>query len=56
MTDFIEKCESEIAVEVYRWCDGSYREDQDMFRFSGIFRDVTLSSLKVEGKAVLRDS
>ena len=31
-----------LAVEVYRWCDGSYFEDQDMFRFSGIFRDVTL--------------
>lgn len=31
-----------LAVEVYRWCDGSYLEDQDMFRFSGIFRDVTI--------------
>ena len=34
--------ENVLAVEVYRWCDGSYLEDQDMFRFSGIFRDVTL--------------
>lgn len=33
-----------LAVEVYRWSDGSYLEDQDMFRFSGIFRDVTLVS------------
>ena len=33
-----------LCVEVYRWCDGSYFEDQDMFRFSGIFRDVTLYS------------
>lgn len=31
-----------LAVEVFRWCDGSFLEDQDMFRFSGIFRDVTL--------------
>lgn len=31
-----------IAVEVYRWCDGSYLEDQDFWRMSGIFRDVTL--------------
>ena len=31
-----------IAVEVYRWSDGSYLEDQDMWRLSGIFRDVTL--------------
>jgi beta-galactosidase len=33
-----------LAAEVYRWCDGSYLEDQDMFRFSGIFRDVFLYS------------
>lgn len=33
-----------LAVEVYRWSDGSYLEDQDMFRFSGIYRDVTLFS------------
>ncbi len=31
-----------LAVEVYRWSDGSYLEDQDFFRFSGIYRDVTL--------------
>lgn len=31
-----------IAVEVYRWSDGSYIEDQDFWRMSGIFRDVTL--------------
>ncbi len=31
-----------LAVEVYRWSDGSYLEDQDMWRFSGIFRDVRL--------------
>lgn len=33
-----------IAVEVYRWCDGSYLEDQDFWRLSGIFRDVYLTS------------
>ncbi|MCW5941748.1 MAG: DUF4981 domain-containing protein [Fimbriimonadaceae bacterium] len=33
-----------LAVEVYRWCSGSYLEDQDMFRFGGIFRDVELLS------------
>ncbi len=31
-----------LAVEVYRWCDGSYLEDQDMWRLSGIERDVFL--------------
>jgi beta-galactosidase len=33
-----------LAVEVYRWSDGSLVEDQDMFRLSGIFRDVSLWS------------
>lgn len=33
-----------IAVEVYQWSDGSYLEDQDMWRFAGIFRDVFLYS------------
>ena len=31
-----------LAVEVFRWCDGSYLEDQDFWRMSGIFRDVYL--------------
>lgn len=42
----ITKClkdgNNQLSVEVYRWCDGSYLEDQDMFRYSGIYRDVTL--------------
>lgn len=33
-----------LAVEVYRWSDGSYLEDQDMWRLSGIYRDVFLYS------------
>ncbi len=41
--------ENTLAVEVYRWCDGSYVEDQDMFRFSGIFRDVSLWAKPKEG-------
>jgi beta-galactosidase len=36
--------ENQLAVEVFRWNDGSYLEDQDFFRLSGIFRDVTLWS------------
>lgn len=40
ITDFLTKGENSIAVEVYRWCDGSYLEDQDMWRLSGIFRSV----------------
>lgn len=34
-----------IAVQVFRWSDGSYLECQDMFRMSGIFRDVTLYNI-----------
>ena len=49
----ITKClkdgENLLAVEVYRWCDGSYLEDQDLYRFSGIFRDVTLWSMPKDG-------
>ena len=32
-------------MEVYRWSDGSYLEDQDMWRLSGIYRDVYLLSI-----------
>ena len=42
ITPYVKPGENQIAVEVYRWCDGSYLEDQDMFRLSGIFRDVYL--------------
>ena len=38
--------ENLVCVEVYRWCDGSYIEDQDMFRLSGIHRDVYLEARK----------
>lgn len=36
---------NKLAVQVFRWCDGSYLEDQDMFRMSGIYRDVTLTAV-----------
>jgi len=42
ITSFIRPGENKLAVEVYRWSDGSYLEDQDMWRLSGIFRDVDL--------------
>lgn len=44
ITPYLEKRNNVLAVEVYRWCDGSYIEDQDMWRLSGIFRDVYLFS------------
>lgn len=42
ITRYIQEGSNILAVEVYRWSDGSYLEDQDMWRFSGIFRDVFL--------------
>jgi len=42
ITQYLHSGENVLAVEVFRWSDGSYLEDQDMFRLSGIFRDVYL--------------
>ena len=42
VTKFLRAGKNKLAVEVYRWCDGSYLEDQDMWRLSGIFREVQL--------------
>ncbi len=42
VTSYMRKGKNKIAVEVYRWSDGSYLEDQDMWRLSGIFRPVEL--------------
>ncbi|MBK7228512.1 MAG: DUF4981 domain-containing protein [Ignavibacteriales bacterium] len=48
ITEFIEEKNNQITVLVTRWSSGSYLEDQDMWRYSGIFRDVYLySKLKV---------
>ncbi len=44
ITKFLQPGENLIAVENFRWSDGSYLEDQDMWRMSGIFRDVYLWS------------
>ncbi len=45
ITSYVTAGENLLTVEVYRWCDGSYLEDQDMFRFGGIFRDVWLIAM-----------
>ncbi|MBW7862921.1 MAG: DUF4981 domain-containing protein [Candidatus Hydrogenedentes bacterium] len=44
ITPYLKPGENTLAAEVYRWCDGSYLEDQDFWRFSGIFRPVCLYS------------
>jgi beta-galactosidase len=44
ITGFVKKGKNTVSVEVYRWCDGSYLENQDAWRMSGIERDVFLYS------------
>jgi len=44
ISSYIKEGPNSLAVQVMRWCDGSYLEDQDMWRFSGILRDVHLQS------------
>jgi len=44
ITKFLKPGQNLLAVENFRWCDGSYLEDQDFWRMSGIFRDVYLWS------------
>ncbi len=45
ITSFLKKGENLIAVQVFRWHDGSYIEDQDFWRLSGIERNVSLQAL-----------
>ena len=53
VTDFVAADGSAnlLAVKVRKWCDGSYYEDQDMIRYAGIFRDVTLYAEPKDGIA-----
>ena len=44
LTGILHKGVNRFRVLVFKWCDGSYLEDQDKFRFSGIFREVYLLS------------
>ncbi|QJD82233.1 glycoside hydrolase family 2 TIM barrel-domain containing protein [Cohnella herbarum] len=45
LTPYLIEGENKLAVEVYRWCDASWLEDQDFWRMSGIFRDVYLFAM-----------
>ncbi|MFO8002030.1 MAG: glycoside hydrolase family 2 TIM barrel-domain containing protein, partial [Marinilabilia sp.] len=42
ITDYLRAGENTLSVEVFKWCDGSYLEDQDFWRLGGITRDVFL--------------
>lgn len=52
ITKFLRKGDNKLAVQVFRWSDGSYLECQDMFRMSGIFRNVYLYNVPM---AAVRD-
>jgi beta-galactosidase/beta-glucuronidase len=45
ITAYLHDGQNSLAVQVYQWSDGSYMEDQDMWRLSGIFRDVYLVAI-----------
>ena len=59
ITKFVKEGENLIALEIFRWCDGTYLEDQDFFRFSGLARDIyvysrekkRLENIRVKGSA-----
>ena len=51
ITEFVKTGENDITVRVYKWSDGTYLEDQDMWWLSGIYRDVEL--INEEKNAVL---
>ena len=42
ITEYVKAGKNQITVEVFRYTDGTYLEDQDMFRYGGIFREVYL--------------
>lgn len=45
LTNFLVSGDNFLAIETYKYCDGSYLEDQDYWRFSGIFRDVFIRAV-----------
>ncbi len=65
ITELVREGENEVLCKVRKWCSGSYLEDQDFFRFNGIFRDVYLLSrpqghlvdisIVTEGNRILAD-
>ena len=44
LTKYVKTGENLIALEIFRWCDGTYMEDQDFWRFTGLSRDVYVYS------------
>ena len=52
LTNYLKPGKNVIAFQVFRWCDGSYLEDQDFFRYSGVARDCYLYA---RNKQYIRD-
>ena len=48
ITNYVKEGRNRISVIVLKWCDGTYLEDQDKFRFTGIFRDVYILTTAAE--------
>ena len=44
ISQFVKKGTNKVLVKVRKWCSGSYLEDQDFFRYNGIFRDTYILS------------
>ena len=45
ITEYVKKGENKLAVQVYKWTDGSYMEDADHWRMAGIHREVYIMSI-----------
>lgn len=50
ITDYVKPGDNQIAFQVFRWCDGSYCEDQDFWRLCGVGRDCYLYSRPMEAR------
>ena len=50
ITKYVKPGENLVALEVFRWCDGTYLEDQDFFRFTGLARDTYVYSREKKDK------
>lgn len=48
ITEYVQEGTNTLAVQVMRYCDGTYLEDQDYWHLSGIYRDVRLVSKPVQ--------
>lgn len=48
ITSFVKPGDNLVALEIFRWCDGTYLEDQDFWRFTGLSRDTYIATRPVD--------